>query len=145
MDTLYVLDEPTIGLHPRDNDRLISLLEKLRDAGNTVLVVEHDPAVIRAPTTSWSWGRVRREGRRAGLRGDRGRAAPGEAATTVRPPTSEASRRTLTRALSTATARYLSGELEPPASRANARWTAPGSGSRAPRSTTWRTWTWRSR
>ncbi|MDX1674695.1 MAG: hypothetical protein R3314_07875, partial [Longimicrobiales bacterium] len=47
MDTLYVLDEPTIGLHARDNDRLVSLLEKLRDAGNTVLVVEHDPAVIR--------------------------------------------------------------------------------------------------
>jgi excinuclease ABC subunit A len=47
VDTLYVLDEPTIGLHPRDNDRLIAILEKLRDAGNTVLVVEHDPAVIR--------------------------------------------------------------------------------------------------
>ncbi len=47
VDTLYVLDEPTIGLHPRDNDRLIALLEKLRDAGNTVLVVEHDPDVIR--------------------------------------------------------------------------------------------------
>ena len=47
MDTLYVLDEPTIGLHPRDNDRLVALLEKLRDAGNTVLVVEHDPEVIR--------------------------------------------------------------------------------------------------
>ncbi len=46
VDTLYVLDEPTIGLHPRDNHRLISLLEKLRDAGNTVLVVEHDPAMI---------------------------------------------------------------------------------------------------
>jgi excinuclease ABC subunit A len=45
--TLYVLDEPTIGLHPRDNDRLIAILEKLRDAGNTVLVVEHDTAVIR--------------------------------------------------------------------------------------------------
>jgi excinuclease ABC subunit A len=46
MDTLYVLDEPTIGLHARDNDRLIGLLEKLRDTGNSVLVVEHDPAVI---------------------------------------------------------------------------------------------------
>ena len=46
VDTLYVLDEPTIGLHPRDNDRLIALLERLRDGGNTVLVVEHDPAVI---------------------------------------------------------------------------------------------------
>ena len=47
VDTLYVLDEPTIGLHPRDNDRLIALLEKLRDAGNSVLVVEHDADLIR--------------------------------------------------------------------------------------------------
>src|SRR5439155_20218372 len=39
---LYVLDEPSIGLHPRDNDRLIRLLHNLRDIGNTVLVVEHD-------------------------------------------------------------------------------------------------------
>jgi excinuclease ABC subunit A len=43
---IYVLDEPTIGLHARDTDRLISTLEKLRDAGNTVLVVEHDEEVI---------------------------------------------------------------------------------------------------
>ena len=46
--SLYVLDEPTIGLHPRDNDRLISILERLRDLGNTVLVVEHDPEMMRA-------------------------------------------------------------------------------------------------
>ncbi len=45
--SLYVLDEPTIGLHPRDNDRLIAILERLRDIGNTVLVVEHDPEMIR--------------------------------------------------------------------------------------------------
>jgi excinuclease ABC subunit A len=44
---LYVLDEPSIGLHARDNDRLISSLEKLRDMGNTVLVVEHDEETIR--------------------------------------------------------------------------------------------------
>jgi excinuclease ABC subunit A len=43
---LYVLDEPTIGLHPRDNSRLLSALEKLRDLGNTLLVVEHDREVI---------------------------------------------------------------------------------------------------
>ena len=43
---LYVLDEPTIGLHPRDNDRLISALHRLRDLGNTLLVVEHDRDVI---------------------------------------------------------------------------------------------------
>jgi excinuclease ABC subunit A len=44
---LYVLDEPSIGLHARDNDRLISSLEHLRDLGNTVLVVEHDEETIR--------------------------------------------------------------------------------------------------
>jgi excinuclease ABC subunit A len=43
---LYVLDEPTIGLHPRDNDRLIRALRKLRDLGNTLLIVEHDREVI---------------------------------------------------------------------------------------------------
>ncbi len=45
---LYVLDEPSIGLHPRDTAKLIRILEDLRDLGNTVLVVEHDPEVIRA-------------------------------------------------------------------------------------------------
>ncbi len=47
MDTLYVLDEPTIGLHPADNDRLLRLLVRLRAAGNTVLMVEHDPEAMR--------------------------------------------------------------------------------------------------
>lgn len=46
--TLYVLDEPSIGLHPRDNSRLIKILENLRDIGNTVLVVEHDEETMRA-------------------------------------------------------------------------------------------------
>jgi excinuclease ABC subunit A len=45
--TLYVLDEPSIGLHPRDNQRLISILRQLRDQGNTVIVVEHDADMIR--------------------------------------------------------------------------------------------------
>ena len=45
---LYVLDEPTIGLHQRDNGRLISMLKGLRDAGNTIVVVEHDEQTIRA-------------------------------------------------------------------------------------------------
>lgn len=45
---LYVLDEPSIGLHTRDTARLISILEKLRDLGNTIVVVEHDPDVLRA-------------------------------------------------------------------------------------------------
>lgn len=44
--TLYVLDEPTIGLHPRDNTRLINILKSLRDIGNTVLVVEHDSEMM---------------------------------------------------------------------------------------------------
>ncbi len=44
----YVLDEPTIGLHQRDNDRLLATLQKMRDIGNTVIVVEHDEDVIRA-------------------------------------------------------------------------------------------------
>jgi excinuclease ABC subunit A len=48
VDTLYVLDEPSIGLHARDMDRLLRLLHRLRDGGNTVLVVEHDPEAIRA-------------------------------------------------------------------------------------------------
>ena len=47
VDTLYVLDEPSIGLHPRDNARLIAILQQLRDQGNTVLVVEHDADMIR--------------------------------------------------------------------------------------------------
>jgi excinuclease ABC subunit A len=47
VDTLYVLDEPTIGLHPRDVDRLLELLRRLKDAGNTVVMVEHDLAAIR--------------------------------------------------------------------------------------------------
>ena len=46
VDTLYVLDEPSIGLHPRDIDRLLGLLDRLRDLGNTVVVVEHDLAAI---------------------------------------------------------------------------------------------------
>jgi excinuclease ABC subunit A len=47
VDTLYVLDEPSVGLHSRDIDRLLGLLRRLRDQGNTVVVVEHDPAAIR--------------------------------------------------------------------------------------------------
>jgi len=48
VDTLYVLDEPTIGLHPKDTGALLDLLVKLRAAGNTVVVVEHDPQAIMA-------------------------------------------------------------------------------------------------
>ena len=48
MGVLYILDEPSIGLHQRDNDRLIGTLKRLRDQGNTVIVVEHDEDTMRA-------------------------------------------------------------------------------------------------
>ncbi|HKO45820.1 MAG TPA: excinuclease ABC subunit UvrA [Pyrinomonadaceae bacterium] len=72
---LYVLDEPSIGLHPRDNDRLIRLLHNLRDIGNTVLVVEHDEEMMRAadyildigPSAGELGGRVIYEGNFDGL------------------------------------------------------------------------------
>ena len=46
--SMYILDEPSIGLHPRDTDRLIGVLKRLRDIGNTVVVVEHDEEIIKA-------------------------------------------------------------------------------------------------
>ena len=72
---LYVLDEPSIGLHPRDNDRLIRLLHNLRDIGNTVLVVEHDEDMMRSadhildigPSAGELGGRVIYEGDFRGL------------------------------------------------------------------------------
>ena len=48
VNTLFVLDEPSVGLHPRDTNRLVSILRKLRDAGNSVVVVEHEASVMRA-------------------------------------------------------------------------------------------------
>ena len=48
VNTLFVLDEPSIGLHPRDIDRLVAILQRLRDQGNSLLVVEHDPQVMQA-------------------------------------------------------------------------------------------------
>jgi excinuclease ABC subunit A len=47
-NTLFVLDEPSVGLHPRDTARLVGILQKLRDTGNTVVVVEHEASVMRA-------------------------------------------------------------------------------------------------
>jgi excinuclease ABC subunit A len=67
---LYVLDEPTAGLHPRDTDALLSLLLELRDAGNTLLVVEHDLAVVRAADVVVDFGPgPGREGGRVVFRG----------------------------------------------------------------------------
>ncbi|MFM8653854.1 MAG: excinuclease ABC subunit A, partial [Verrucomicrobiota bacterium] len=73
--TLFVLDEPSIGLHPRDTDRLLGLLRELRQSGNTVLVVEHDESVIRAaenilelgPGSGADGGRLLYSGAPAGL------------------------------------------------------------------------------
>ena len=79
---LYILDEPSIGLHQRDNEKLIATLERLRDLGNTVLVVEHDEGTMRAADhlvdMGPARGRARRLRGRAG-HGGRGRAGPGVA------------------------------------------------------------------
>ena len=72
---LYVLDEPTIGLHPRDNEKLISMLKQLRDRGNTVVIVEHDGEMMRTadyiidlgPGAGREGGRVMYQGDYAGL------------------------------------------------------------------------------
>ncbi len=74
-DTLYVLDEPTVGLHARDTQRLLSVLKVLRDYGNTVVVVEHDPEMILGadrildlgPTGGQEGGHVVYEGSPSGL------------------------------------------------------------------------------
>jgi excinuclease UvrABC ATPase subunit len=75
IDALYIFDEPSVGLHPRDVYRLNSLLTKLRDKGNTVIVVEHDPDVIRiadhvvdvGPLAGAQGGQIMYEGNLAGL------------------------------------------------------------------------------
>ena len=61
---MYVLDEPSIGLHQRDNARLISTLKRLRDLGNSVIVVEHDEEAIRAADYVRRHGARRGRGRR---------------------------------------------------------------------------------
>ena len=76
---MYVLDEPSIGLHQRDNERLIGTLRHLRDIGNSVLVVEHDEDAIRAadhvidmgPGAGVHGGRVMAAGHAAGGRRER--------------------------------------------------------------------------
>ena len=66
---LYILDEPSIGLHQRDNGKLIATLERLRDLGNTVLVVEHDEQMMRVGRLARRHGPGRRRARRRGRRG----------------------------------------------------------------------------
>ncbi|MEZ4732984.1 MAG: excinuclease ABC subunit UvrA [Caldilineaceae bacterium] len=76
VDVMYVFDEPSVGLHPRDVHRLNELLQKLRDKGNTVLVVEHDPDVIKVadhvvdvgPHAGSRGGEIVYEGTYGGLR-----------------------------------------------------------------------------
>src|SRR5437879_5172725 len=76
VDTLYVLDEPSIGLHPADIDRLLGLLRRLADVGNTVVVVEHDAAAMRradwmvelGPGSGEAGGEVVYQGPAAGVR-----------------------------------------------------------------------------
>ena len=75
VDAMYIFDEPSVGLHPRDVHRLNELLRKLRDQGNTVIVVEHDPDVIEAadhivdvgPVAGAGGGQIMFEGTYAGL------------------------------------------------------------------------------
>ena len=47
VDLLYIFDEPSIGMHPKDLDNIIKIIQKIRDKGNSVLLVEHDPDLIR--------------------------------------------------------------------------------------------------
>ncbi len=55
-ETMYVIDEPTVGLHARDSERLLAVLRRLRNAGNTVVVVEHDPTIIAGADTTVELG-----------------------------------------------------------------------------------------
>ena len=79
-DLIYVLDEPSIGLHPRDNERLIELMRGLRDRGNSVFVVEHDPDIILSaewavdmgPDAGSKGGQVMYNGPIEGLTGSQG-------------------------------------------------------------------------
>jgi excinuclease ABC subunit A len=91
---LYILDEPSIGLHPRDNERLLRSLERLRDMGNTVIVVEHDEETMRAADHLVDFGPG------PGVRGGKVVAA-GSFADVIKNPNS-------------LTGRYLSGEREIP-------------------------------
>jgi excinuclease ABC subunit A len=93
VDALYVLDEPTIGLHPADTEALLQLLENLRDVGNTVIIVEHDPQAIEAADHVVELGPASGE-------------AGGEVVFEGRPE--------LLRSADTVTGRYLSGRSEIP-------------------------------
>ena len=98
---LYVLDEPTVGLHPRDTERLIRVLLRLRERGNTVLVVEHDPEVIASadwivelgPGAGHRGGQSLYQGRLEGWRGGTEDVEAAEAVSETRAPRYGARRR----------------------------------------------------
>ena len=108
MGSLYILDEPSIGLHSRDTARLISVLKKLRDLGNTVVVVEHDAEIMReadylidvGPDAGRLGGEIIFQGR----------------------PSSMADLTTAPGARESYTARYLNGTLTIPVPKARRRW-----------------------
>ena len=142
---LYILDEPSIGLHPRDNDRLLDTLARLRDQGNTVVVVEHDEDTMRAadhivdfgpgPGVRGGAGRGRRAGRadhRRAARASPGSIWPasgGSRSRARRRPTgdeqaaSSAAPRTTTSRTSTSRSRWACSSASPACpARARARW-----------------------
>ena len=108
---LYILDEPSIGLHQRDNGKLITTLDRLRDLGNTVLVVEHDEQMMRA-TGSSTWAPApastaatsSRRGRRPRSSATRSRSRASSSPARARSPCPSGERRTSAR----------SGSAEPP-------------------------------
>ena len=140
VDVMYVFDEPTIGLHPRDVGRMNTLLRRLRDKGNTVLVVEHDTDVITAadhvvelgPRAGTDGGRVVYEGDVAGLASAGTLTGeflhrPVRVKDTVRRPTGDAApertRRRTTCAGSTSTCRSACSSRSPVSpGRASRRW-----------------------
>ena len=147
---LYILDEPSIGLHPRDNDRLIATLQRLRDVGNTVIVVEHDEDTMRAadylvdfgPGPGVKGGEVVAQGTLADLAAGPSRASPGQylagkaaiavPAQRARPPDGRRSRSsgrgTTTSRTSTSRSRWACSSASPAsAGRARARWSTTSS------------------
>ncbi len=131
---LYVLDEPSIGLHPRDTARLIAILKSLRDLGNTILIVEHDPDTILAadylldlgPGAGEHGGRIVFAGAREelitnGARGQQTASGSGPLKPANGAPVGAALRRPLpplanagNSAIESLTARYLAGDLRIP-------------------------------
>ena len=95
---MYILDEPSIGLHQRDNQRLLDTLDHLRDLGNTVLVVEHDREAIRRGGSRRRPGPGRRRARRASRRAGHARRDHGERGFADRPISFGPARRSRCRA-----------------------------------------------